>query len=86
MRKLTFAVGFGAGYILGARAGRMRYEQLIGSFKRMLDSSTVHDVTDTVKHQAEGITTTVREKLGGQTVGASVGMSDGRVDPYPSVR
>lgn len=86
MRKLTFAVGFGAGYFLGARAGRMRYEQIVGSLKTLLDSSTVHDVTDTVKHQAEGITMTVREKLGGHTVGASVGMADGRVDPYPSVK
>ncbi len=28
MRKFGFLVGFGAGYVLGARAGRDRYEQL----------------------------------------------------------
>ena len=26
--KITFLVGFGAGYVLGARAGRERYEQI----------------------------------------------------------
>lgn len=27
-RRLTLAVGFGAGYVLGAKAGRQRYEQI----------------------------------------------------------
>ena len=28
MSKFSFLVGFGAGYVLGARAGRERYEQI----------------------------------------------------------
>ncbi len=28
MAKLSFLAGFGAGYVLGARAGRERYEQI----------------------------------------------------------
>lgn len=28
MAKLRFLIGFGAGYVLGARAGRERYDQL----------------------------------------------------------
>lgn len=27
--KLTLLVGFGAGYVLGARAGRARYDQIV---------------------------------------------------------
>lgn len=29
MRKITLLVGFGAGYVLGAQAGRERYEQIV---------------------------------------------------------
>jgi hypothetical protein len=29
MRKLSLLVGFGIGYVLGARAGRERYEELV---------------------------------------------------------
>lgn len=28
MKKMAFLAGFGAGYVLGARAGRQRYDQL----------------------------------------------------------
>lgn len=84
MRKVTFFVGFGAGYLLGARAGRMRYEQLMGKIQGLFGSSTVQDVTSTVRQQAEGVASTakrvVTEKLGGEPVGAT----NGRVDPYPT--
>ena len=84
MRKVTFLVGFSAGYLLGAKAGRMRYEQLMGKIQGLFGSSTVQDVTTTVREQAGGVASTakrvVTEKLGGETVGAT----NGRVDPYPS--
>jgi hypothetical protein len=84
MRTVTFFAGFTAGYLLGAKAGRMRYEQIMGRLQGLLGSSTVHDVTTTVRQQAEGVASTakrvVTEKLGGEPVGAT----NGRVDPYPS--
>jgi hypothetical protein len=33
--KLTMLAGFGAGYILGARAGRERYEQIAGKAQKL---------------------------------------------------
>ena len=38
MSKLGFMVGFGAGYVLGAKAGHERYEQLRRLYDNMLSS------------------------------------------------
>jgi hypothetical protein len=34
--KLTLLVGFGAGYVLGARAGRERYDQIVGKAQELV--------------------------------------------------
>ncbi len=36
MAKFSFVLGFGAGYVLGAKAGKQRYEQI----KRLYDNVT----------------------------------------------
>lgn len=35
MRKLTLAVGFAAGYLLGAKAGTARYHQIMGQLRKV---------------------------------------------------
>ena len=37
MAKLSFLAGFGAGYVLGARAGRERYEQIRRAYEHAKD-------------------------------------------------
>ena len=65
MGKLSFVVGAGVGYVLGARAGRKRYEQIKGQATRLWRSEPVQDrvgtATDAVKQQAAPFVT---EKLG----------------------
>jgi hypothetical protein len=39
--KLGIAVGLAAGYVLGTRAGRERYQQLTASAKRFADEPTM---------------------------------------------
>jgi hypothetical protein len=39
--KLGIAVGLAAGYVLGTRAGRERYQQLTASAKRLADDPSV---------------------------------------------
>ena len=39
--KLGIAVGLAAGYVLGTRAGRERYQQLTASAKRLTDDPTL---------------------------------------------
>jgi membrane protease subunit (stomatin/prohibitin family) len=50
--KLTFAAGFGAGYVLGARAGRQRYESIMSSLRGMRENPQVQQAATTVQEQA----------------------------------
>jgi hypothetical protein len=37
LRRLAFLLGFGCGYVLGARAGRERYDALVSAARRLAD-------------------------------------------------
>jgi hypothetical protein len=50
--KLTFAVGFAAGYTLGAKAGRERYEQIMRSVRGLAESPTVQSAAGVLQAQA----------------------------------
>jgi hypothetical protein len=56
MGKLSFLVGVGVGYVLGARAGRQRYEQIKVRASRVWSSEPVQtrvgEATERVKSQA----------------------------------
>ena len=42
-RKLTLLAGFGAGYVLGARAGRSRYDEIVGKARGVWQDPRVQD-------------------------------------------
>jgi hypothetical protein len=44
--KLGLAVGLAAGYVLGTRAGRERYQQLTASAKRLADDPSLRRLQD----------------------------------------
>jgi hypothetical protein len=44
--KSGLAIGFGAGYVLGAKAGRQRYEQIRGLWNQVSGSPTVQRAVD----------------------------------------
>lgn len=46
LRKLTLAIGFGAGYVLGAKAGRPRYEQIMTKARELAGKPAVQDLRD----------------------------------------
>lgn len=52
MRKLLFIVGACIGYILGARAGRERYEQISEQASKVWGSPKVQSTVEDVKAQA----------------------------------
>jgi hypothetical protein len=41
LRRLSFLLGFGTGYVLGAKAGRERYDTLLASWQRLADQPAV---------------------------------------------
>jgi hypothetical protein len=51
-----FLLGVAAGYVLGSRAGRQRYEQIVRAYRQLVDHPVVQG--------AAGI---MRAKIGGET-------------------
>jgi len=55
IRKLTLAAGFGAGYVLGAKAGTQRYDQIVGKLRELRGMPAVQDVKNNVADTASQI-------------------------------
>ena len=52
MAKMTFLIGFGAGYVLGAKAGTERYEQLRRLYENVQASPVYRKATGKAKDAA----------------------------------
>ena len=83
-RKLTLAAAAGAGYVLGAKAGKERYNQIEAKFREIAGMPAVQNATATVKDTASSVAdtakTTVTEKVGGSSdsgFGSSTGTRTG---------
>lgn len=66
MKKLTILAIGGAGYVLGARAGRGRYEQIASTARSVARNPRVRSAAgkaqDTVAHQAPVVADAVKDK------------------------
>jgi hypothetical protein len=66
-RKLTLLAFLGAGYVLGARAGRQRYEQIASAASRIKGNPKVQAAAskaqETVAQQAPVVASAVKEKV-----------------------
>ena len=71
MRKTTALIAGTVGYVLGARAGRERYEQLRSSFERLRSNPKVQQTAHTAAEKAKGAAPVVKDKLGGSGDSAS---------------
>jgi hypothetical protein len=63
MKKLIFIVGAAAGYVLGTRAGRERYQQIADGARRVADQPTVQQAQTKIKDLASKGTDVVTAKL-----------------------
>lgn len=59
--KLSFLVGAAVGYVLGARAGRERYESIVRVGRRVAGSQTVQSAAGVLQAQVDELTHKVRE-------------------------
>jgi len=64
--KLRTAVVFGVGYLLGAKAGRDRYEQLRRTYRRAASNESVRKVIDQGKEIVDVNTAQVRDVVAEQ--------------------
>jgi hypothetical protein len=50
--KLTLAAGFVAGYVLGSKAGRQRYEEIVAQARKVAGNQTVQSTAGVLQAQA----------------------------------
>ena len=64
MAKMSFLAGFGAGYVLGARAGRERYEQIRRAWEHAKDDPRLQGVAGMAQARADAVLASVRTRMG----------------------
>ena len=60
--RITFLAGFAAGYVVGARAGRERYEQIVKLSRKAAESPAVRKATQAAGDKATGLTKAAGQK------------------------
>jgi len=60
--RVTFAAGLAVGYVLGARAGRERYEQIKRATQRFADTPAFQAAAGVIQAQASGLVDNARHK------------------------
>jgi len=64
--RITFMTGLAAGFVIGTRAGRERYEQMRQLARKAADSPTVQQAAGAVQAQATGALQSARRKVTGR--------------------
>jgi hypothetical protein len=61
--RATFLIGFAAGYTLGARAGRERYEQIRRTARSLSENPAVQSAAGMLQAKATQVAGTAKEKV-----------------------
>lgn len=90
MSKLSMLIAGGLGYVLGARAGRERYEQIAGTVTKVRNDPRVqekaHQVADVAREQAPVVKDKVASAASTAAGAAGAARSKvGRSGPDPSL-
>jgi len=80
--KVTFITGLAVGFVVGARAGRERYEQLKRLARRTADNAAVQQAAAAMQAKAAGLASAATHKVAGQLHG---GVASAR-DKVPGMR
>jgi hypothetical protein len=82
--KLSFLVGGAVGFVLGARAGRERYEQIVATARKVAGSQTIQSTAGVLRAQVDLATgqarQTVASKLRGTPVAHGTHATNGHRD------
>jgi len=62
-KKLTLAAAAGAGYVLGAKAGRERYTQIESKFREIAGMPAVQNATTAVKENAQPLLDSAKDTV-----------------------
>jgi hypothetical protein len=68
--KAIFGIGFGAGYVLGAKAGRQRYDTFVGAARGFAEHPAVQETAGVLQAQAGDLLDTAKRTAGRATSAA----------------
>lgn len=90
MKKLPLLIAFALGYVLGAQAGRERYDQIVGTLDKVRQDPRVQEraqqAVDVAKHQAPVVADKLTSAASAATAAAKdkvSGSSDDEREPHP---
>jgi hypothetical protein len=83
---MVFIIGVGVGFVLGARAGRERYEQLQKLARKAAASPAVRQARTTMQAQAADLAKMARGKLAVRAETARAKMGGALHDRMPGMR
>lgn len=63
-RRAYFLTGFATGYVLGAKAGRQRYEQIMRTYHSFTANPKVQEASAKAQAQATDLLGTAKDKVG----------------------
>ena len=75
--KIMFLGGLAAGFVLGARAGREKYEELVIRGRKVLDHPTVQEAAGVAQAQANRLYSEGKDKVSQSKLGEKLGTSTG---------
>jgi len=67
--KLMFITGLAAGFVLGSRAGREKYEEISANAKKLWEHPTVQEAAGVAQAQANKLYTEGKDKLNQSKLG-----------------
>jgi hypothetical protein len=67
--KLMFITGLAAGFVLGSRAGREKYEEITASAKKVWEHPTVQEAAGVAQAQANKLYTEGKDKINESKLG-----------------
>lgn len=82
--KMMFLGGLAAGFVLGSRAGREKYEEIVQAARKVKEHPTVQEATGVVQAQATKLYGEGKDKLGQTRLGEKLGTST--TDPLATDR
>ena len=84
VKKISLLIAAGAGYVLGSRAGRERYEQIKQQTTKAWNNPTVQDTVDQVQTQAKHAGADLGNKVGSKAAEAASDLKDKVTDKVSS--
>jgi hypothetical protein len=78
--KLMFITGLAAGFVLGSRAGREKYEEITANAKKVWEHPTVQEAAGVAQAQANKLYSEGKDKLDQSKIGQKLHASSGTSD------